>query len=237
MPPQSDEKGADKTPDSFIVEWIKKIQPAHPIRWDERRVPTHIYHITTRAEWMKHANIYMPPATSHSGFIECCDVDRLDAFVSRNYFYKEYAECGVNMDTYFWRAMRKLEECKDSLLLRITGSRRSCMTAAQSSALDVNSRMHSPYNASESLAEVTERTDLVLIVIGTASLLSDGSLRWGGTHSYPYITRALYKNGDSCSDFRVRYDIGYATLCIPSREEIAARERTILMSNHSIIAS
>lgn len=217
----------------FKTQWKEACNRTSHSQHGSHNIPRYIYHIARKNDWFLHANTYCPPGSG--GVIRCCDDDRLDALVSKNYFHKEYIDCGEQMDTFVGKTIRFVKHLKEEIERRtICINALSCFSAPRRPIHEIR-RPRSAYKAGPSKG-IAERDDLLLIVIETTNIREDHSLRWDGQYGYPYIERALYKNGDTCMDFRLAYDTGYATVCVPSPQEIKARERILLSSNCMALA-
>lgn len=183
---------------------LQKIQKAPSKRWGPTNPPNYVYHVTTRDSWMKNAEVYSAPLKK----IECCDEDRIHAYVTRNHFPKEFS-----------RKMHELNEANESYISRFLNS------------LDLgnfHAKPRAAYNDAHR-TDVVEEDSLVLLVIDATFYDEIALFHWHtDKFAYPYIEGPIdrYKG---VADFRVRYDSTNNTLCLPSRVEVMRRMHSALM--------
>jgi len=205
----------------FKISMLEKLKSSSVSRWGPSRPPRFVYRIESPVNWMASAKSYFPRGATE---IACCDIDRLDAFVARNYFYTKYESAVDEMDTFVGRTLRSLADLSESFSAKLS--------IVQPASLENGPALRSPYESSETVAEIEDNKDYLLLIIDTSSFVSDGSLCWNTKNAYPCITRPINKNSDVCLEFRLRFDLGYRhmSVCLPSEELILKQTKAFVNS-------
>lgn len=182
---------------------IQLIQKVPSKRWTPNNPPEFVFHIASRDEWMKNAEVYKP-ARAFRDVIDCCDEGRIHAYATRNLFYKEYMQ-----------KMHALESDSDSYAGRFFNSLNIFSTIARHTTQPASYESMRP--------DILDRNDHVLLAIDVCYFDECSTFHWTDDEfMYPYLEAPLDK---LCAvvEFRVRYDPVNNTLCLPSNAEIRKR--------------
>lgn len=179
---------------------LQRIEPSPITRFGSCRVPEYLFIVVPRGEWLSNASSYVPRGHDR---VRMVDEDRIDAFVSREFFRAEY-ERGIERLTSrsacAWRDISSWFGFKDDIVDNVRSDRRA----------DVNSNDE----------EMMEHTQYALVVLSVDDAVSESLLWDAQNHNMPTLMRALRKNDDIYKEYPLRYDTRRLRVALPTYEKL-----------------